>query len=126
MRRDPLEKSKFLETNRERWALIFLTLGGGVFFGNIVFPGIDPTVYMQFLLAIGSLFIVGASGDSWIKAYSVKSVRQTEMREETKQAEIKSREKETPNKEVALKAESQYSDDPSYAPLSWVETQENE
>lgn len=123
MKRDPLEKENFLEGTRQKWAIIFLLLGGGVFIGNILVPSLDPVPFMQFLLAIGSLFILGASGDSWVKAYSVKSIRETQSREETKRMELVSKKEGEPDKQTIIHYQNQYSDDPSYAPLEWVEDQ---
>lgn len=124
-RRDPLEKERFMEGVRQKWAVIFLSLGIGVFIGNILVPAIDPVPFMQFLLAIGSLFILGASGDSWVKAYSVKSIRQTEVREETKRANDSTNSEKVPDKDTVLKYQEQFEDDPSYAPQAWIEKQTN-
>lgn len=125
--RNPLEKNDFMVGTRQKWAAIFLGCGGLVLIVNI-FIGLefDPVPYMQFLLAIGSLFILGASGDSWVKAYSVKSIRETEVKEETKrlEAEVKI-DQSQPNPEVIMNFNNRYSDDPSYAPLEWVKEQEN-
>jgi hypothetical protein len=122
-RRDPLDKSRFLESNRERWAIIFLVLGAGVFTGTILVPVLDPTPFMQFLLAIGSLFILGASGDSWMKAYSVKSIRETQIKQGDEKQKLESIIKSKPNKEVILEVKEEFKDDPSYAPIGWLEEQ---
>ena len=128
MKRNPLEKEKFMEGNRQRWAIVFLACGGLVLGVNIwIGNGFDPVPYMQFLLAIGSLFILGASGDSWVKAYSVKSIKETETREETKRIEANvSIDQSQPNPEIIMNYSNQYSSDPSYAPLGWVEQQSKE
>lgn len=127
MKRDPLDKENFLEGNRQRWALVFLGCGAAVLFVNIwIGVQFDPTAYMQFLLAIGSLFILGASGDSWVKAYSVKSIRQTEVQEETKRIEIDKDVKDDslPDTNIVIGYQNKYSDDPSYAPQEWIKSYE--
>ena len=123
MARDPLTKEKFLEGNRQRWAVIFLAMGTGVMISNILVPGLDPVPYMQFLLAIGSLFILGASGDSWVKAYSVKSIRETEVKEETKRIAVDVNDDSEPDTNIINDFRMQYGNDPSYAPEEWVEEQ---
>lgn len=125
--RDPLDKEKFFEGNRQRWAAIFLGCGAIVLFVNVyIGVAFDPTAYMQFLLAIGSLFILGASGDSWVKAYSVKSIKQTEISEETKRITVDKdiKNDSLPNTNIIMSYQSQYSKDASYAPLEWVSTYE--
>lgn len=122
-KRNPLDKEKFMGGVRQQWAAIFLILGVGVFIGTVLVPGLDPTPFMQFLLAIGSLFILGASGDSWVKAYSVKSIHETEVKEETKRIELSSKKEGEPDQQIIVKYQQEYSDDPSYAPLGWIEEQ---
>ena len=125
-RRNPLDKEEFLEGNRQRWAIIFL-LCGAIVLGVNVFIGssFDPVPYMTYLLAVSSLFILGASGDSWVKAYSVKSIRETEVREETKRMEVDVEiDQSQPNPEIIMNYNNQYSNDPSYAPLNWIEKQQ--
>ena len=59
MKRDPLDKEKFFQGNRQRWAALFIACGAVVLSVNIwIGVQFDPTPYMQFLLAIGSLFIL--------------------------------------------------------------------
>jgi len=120
-KRNPLDKESFMVGVRQKWAAVFLLFGTGVFFGTIIVPGLDPTPFMQFLLAIGSLFILGASGDSWVKAYSVKSIRETEVKEETKRIEVNSNKEGEPNQQIIMQYQQQYSSDKSYAPLGWIE-----
>lgn len=122
-KRSPLDKERFMEGNRQKWAVIFLILGAGVFIGTILVPVLDPTPFMQFLLAIGSIFIVGASGDSWVKAYSVKSIRETESKEETKRIDLNSKKEGEPDQQIILQYQQQYANDLSYAPLNWVDEQ---
>lgn len=122
--RNPLAKEKFLEGNRQKWAVIFLACGGLVLLVNVLVPNFDPVPYMQFLLAIGSLFILGASGDSWVKAYKVSSIKETEIKEETKRQIIETKDESEPDKTVIVQFEGQYFDDVSYAPLSYAQEQE--
>lgn len=121
--RDPLSKEGFLSGNRQRWAVIFLAMGTGVLISNILVPGLDPVPYMQFLLAIGSLFILGASGDSWVKAYSVKSLRETEVKEETKRIVVDVKDDSEPDTNIINNYRMQYANDKTYAPESWIEEQ---
>lgn len=124
MNRYPLDKEKFFEGNRQRWAAIFLGCGAVVLTVNLlVGVKFDPTPYMQFLLAIGSLFILGASGDSWVKAYSVKSIRETEVQEETKRMTTVIDDNSKPDVNIVIDYQNKYSSDPSYAPLEWIESQ---
>jgi hypothetical protein len=123
--RDPLDKEKFFQGVRQKWAAIFLVCGAGVLTCNLYQPSLDFAIYMQFLLAIGSLFILGASGDSWVKAYSVKSIRETQVQEETKRItqEVKI-DYSVPTPEIIANFKNQYYADPSYAPLDWIEKTE--
>jgi len=120
-RRNPLDKENFMESIRQKWAAIFLLCGAGVLVCNLYQPSLDFAIYMQFLLAIGSLFILGASGDSWVKAYSVKSIRETEVQEETKRMTTVTIDMSVPNPEVISQFKNEYYNDPSYAPLDWIE-----
>ena len=122
-KRNPLDKESFMQGVRQQWAAVFLFFGTGVFIGTLLVPGLDPTPFMQFLLAIGSLFILGASGDSWVKAYSVKSIRETEVKEETKRIEVNSKKEGEPDQQIIMQYQQQYSNDQSYAPLGWIEEQ---
>lgn len=124
MRRNALDKEKFFEGNRQKWCAIFLACCFAVLTVNIIVgTSFNPVPYMQFLLAIGSLFILGASGDSWVKAYSVKSITETQIEEETKKVNIVTEDKSKPNTEIIMKFANEYSNDPSYAPLEWIEKQ---
>jgi hypothetical protein len=120
---DQLKVERFMSGVKQQWAAVFLFFGTGVFVGTLLVPGLDPTPFMQFLLAIGSLFILGASGDSWVKAYSVKSIRETEVKEETKRIEVNSKKEGEPDQQIIMQYQQQYSNDQSYAPLGWIEEQ---
>lgn len=123
MDRDPLEKETFMGGIRQKWAVVFLLCGMGVLFVNIFVPGFDPVSYMQFLLAIGSLFILGASADSGMKVFAVKSIRETQVVEETKRLEMKVDDNSKPDQNLIFNFQTQYANDPSYAPLEWIEQQ---
>lgn len=114
-----------MKSVRQIWSAIFIGCAFTVLFVNLYMGAqFDPTPYMQFFLAIGSLFILGASGDSWVKAYSVKSIRETEVQEETKRLTSVTIDETIVNKDIVLEYINKYSNDPSYAPLSWVEKTE--
>jgi hypothetical protein len=125
MKRDPLDKATFMGSIRQIWSAIFIGCAFIVLFVN-VYIGVtfDPTPYMQFFLAIGSLFILGASGDSWVKAYSVKSIKETEVKEETKRINVVTEDKSKPDTNIILQYRNEYANDPSYAPLEWIENTE--
>jgi hypothetical protein len=127
MKRDPLDKTAFMKSVRQQWCAIFILCAFIVLFVNVyIGVSFDPTSYMQFFLAIGSLFILGASGDSWVKAYSVKSIKETEVKEETKRS-IKTtitKDDTIVDQNIVLEYRNEYSDDTSYAPLEWIEKTE--
>lgn len=122
--RDPLSKEKFLQGNRQRWCLIFIGCAFAVLIANIIVPGLDPVPFMQFFLAIGSIFIAGATGDSWVKAYKVGSIRETEVKEETKRIVGDATPEDKPNEKKVEDFEAKYANDPSYAPIQWSRSQE--
>lgn len=125
MKRDPLDKTEFMKSVRQQWCAIFIACAFIVLFVNVyIGVSFDPTSYMQFFLAIGSLFILGASGDSWVKAYSVKSIKETEIQEETKRSITITKDETIVDQNIVLEYRNKYSDDPSYAPLEWVEKTE--
>lgn len=63
-RRNPLQKEKFLEGNRQRWALLLILCAGGVLLADMQREGFDPEPYLTFLMAIGCVFLAGMSVDS--------------------------------------------------------------
>lgn len=124
MKRDPLDKEKFMEGNRQRWAAIFLVSGAVVLFVNVwIGLQFDPDPYMQFLLGIGSLFILGASGDSLMKTYSAKKIKEIEVKEETKRTSPQ-HDTTIPDDTTVSEYDARYSDDKSYAPKKWIDTYE--
>ena len=124
MKKNPLDKREFMDGVRQKWCVIFIICGFIVLTVNVIMGmSFNPTPYMQFLLAIGSLFILGASGDSWVQAYSVKSITETEMQETTKRSTITVEDNSKPNMDIIMKFQKEYADEPSYAPLEWVNKQ---
>lgn len=124
MRRDPLDKTRFWESNREKWLTIFLLCAGGILAADVIVSGFDPVPYMQFLMASASLFLFGASADSAIKAYSVKSIRETQAKEETKRMTVEIKDDSKPDNQTIIQYKGEYLNDPSYAPLDWVGKQD--
>lgn len=125
-RRDPLEKSRFMEGNRQKWALIFILLAVGIFICDIIFNNIDPSPYMNFLLAIGTTFIVGASGEAIVKINSAKKLKEVKIQEESKRLEMDKVDESKPDSSAIVNAQAMYAQDPSYAPQGWVEEQTTE
>lgn len=66
-RRDPIAKERFLEGNRQRWALLLICCAAGVLMANVYHTGLDPEPYLTFLTMIGCTFLLGMSLDSALK-----------------------------------------------------------
>ena len=66
-RRNPLVKERFLEGNRQRWALLLILCAAGVLVANVYVPSLDPEPYLSFLTMIGCVFLLGMSADSIMK-----------------------------------------------------------
>lgn len=66
-RRNPLAKERFLEGNRQRWAVLLILCGGGILFANSRISDFDPEPYLTFLTMIGCVFLLGMSADSVMK-----------------------------------------------------------
>lgn len=66
-RRDPIAKERFLEGNRQRWALLLIACAAGVLVANVYLPTLDPEPYLTFLTMIGCVFLLGMSADSLMK-----------------------------------------------------------
>ena len=108
-----------------KWCLVFLLSGLVVLVLNVLFPGVvDPLPYMNFLLALGTTFILGASATSWAKTHKVGSLRETEVKEETKRIQVEVKDDSEPDTNIINDFRMQYSNDPSYAPEEWVNKQE--
>lgn len=123
--RDPLGKETFLGGNRQKWCLVFLASGLLVLVANVIFPGVvDPVPYMNFLLALGTTFILGSSASDWAKTQRVGSLRETEVKEETKRIQVDVKDDSEPDTNIINDFRMQYSNDPSYAPEDWINEQE--
>jgi polyferredoxin len=63
-RRNPLAKERWLEGNRQKWAL-FLFIVGLLVLGCTVYGKLkDPSPFLGYFTGIGITFILGASADS--------------------------------------------------------------
>ena len=125
MKRDPLEKVEFMKSVRQIWSAIFIGCAFIVLAVNIwIGMEFKPEPYIQFFLAIGSLFLVGASSDSVMKTYSAKSIKETEIKEKSKRVMNKPNDETSPDKNVILELDKKFENDPSYAPKDWVNKEE--
>lgn len=66
-RRNPLLKERFLEGNRQKWALLLIICATGVLVANVYNTALDPEPYLTFLTMIGCVFLLGMSVDSVMK-----------------------------------------------------------
>ena len=66
-RRNPLDKQRFGEGNRQKWAMVLLLLAMALLVANVYAPHIDPAPYLGFLTTIGAVFLLGMSVDSAMK-----------------------------------------------------------
>ena len=80
-RRDPLDKERFLEGNRQRWCAIIFALDVLVLILTSCGLLHDPAPFLASFSGVGALFILGASADSVMKIYDVSS-RTTSARAE--------------------------------------------
>jgi hypothetical protein len=75
-RRNPLDKERWLEGNRQKWALFLFVVGlftlGLTSFGFIH----DPAPFLGYFSGIGITFILGASADSFMKIFKIDSTTQ--------------------------------------------------
>lgn len=76
-RRNPLEKERFLEGNRQKWVGIGLAHSLSVMICNIAF-GIDPLPYLQTVMLLIGTGVLGWSVDSAIKAIAKRKEQQRE------------------------------------------------
>ncbi len=78
-RRSPLDKTFFLESNKEKWCLIFSILGIAVLLANAYGFIKDPTPFLQFFLSIGVSFLLGASASDVMKSWKTDSTYRNEF-----------------------------------------------
>lgn len=69
---DILEKKPFGKSKREKWCVIFLLLGVGIFFGSLFVPTIAAGPFLTYFGTVGSLFLLGANVDSYVKLNAAK------------------------------------------------------
>ena len=78
-KRDPLSKSTgFMTGVREKWCAVFIIYSFIVLAAQIMYK-IDPSVYMNFAIIIGSLFILGGSVDSYMKIGAARSIKEKQI-----------------------------------------------
>lgn len=77
-RRHALDKTFFLESNREKWCLIFTVIGILTMICTAYGLIKDPAPFLTFNLSLGVTFILGASADSVMKAWKVDSANTTQ------------------------------------------------
>jgi len=70
-RRHPLAKERFLEGNRQKWALLLICCAGGILFASMKDSNVDPEPFLTFLMMIGCVFLAGMSLDSFSKIRAV-------------------------------------------------------
>jgi len=75
-RRNPLDKERFLEGNRQKWVAIGLLITLSVMVSNIV-AHIDPAPYLQAVMLLIGAGVLGWSVDSAAKIYQCSSSSQT-------------------------------------------------
>lgn len=76
-RRHPHEVPFFMETSTQKWAAIFVSLGIILMMLNGLGFIHDVTPFTQFFLAIGTTFILGASGADVMRSYRSETLSQT-------------------------------------------------
>ena len=82
-KRNPLDKnSTFLSGVREKWCAVFIAYSFVILTTQILYK-IDPTIYMNFVITVGSLFILGGSVDSYMKIGAARSIKEKEITKET-------------------------------------------
>ena len=76
-RRNPLEKGRWLESNREKWALVYTIIGLIVMIATGYGFIRDPAVFMAYFSGIIMVLIAGASADSALKIWKIDSSNTT-------------------------------------------------
>ena len=85
-KRNPLDKEKFLVGLRQKWCAIFLLYSFVILVIQIIYK-IDPYPYMNFSIAIGSLFMLGGSVDSALKIDAAKKLKLSNVVQENSEEE---------------------------------------
>lgn len=121
--RDPLATQGFMSGNRQKWCAIFVVCAFVVLAATVAF-GIDPLPFMNFFLALGTTFILGSSASDWAKSQRVGSLRETEVKEETKRLTQVIKDESEPDINIIQDFRARYGNNLDYAPESWVNEQE--
>ena len=80
MKRNPLDKSEFMQTTRQKWLAILLSYGIVVLLADSWYE-IDPVPYMSFIATLGTTFIIGSSIDSALKIQAATKKQSGEIKE---------------------------------------------
>lgn len=83
VKRNPLDKERFLEGNRQKWMGVLLMYGIVMLVAQVCYT-IDPSPYITYATTIGSLFILGGSVDSYLK---INGAIKSNAKKENKQLE---------------------------------------
>ena len=73
LRRHPFAEPRFLEDAKQQWCAIFCAIGLGILLMTTFGALKNPEPFLQFNLAIGGLFIMGASASSIMNSYKCTS-----------------------------------------------------
>lgn len=63
---------------REKWCAVFILYSFVILLCQIKF-NIEPSIYMNFAIVIGSLFLLGGSVDSFMKIGAARSLKEKEI-----------------------------------------------
>lgn len=86
-KRNVLDKQiGFMDGVREKWCAVFILYSFVILTTQIMYK-IDPTVYMNFVITVGSLFILGGSVDSAMKIQAAKTFKEKELNNSSKTTE---------------------------------------
>jgi hypothetical protein len=78
-KRNPLDKNiGFMKGVREKWCAVFILYSFIILTCQIHF-NIDPSIYMNFAIVVGSLFLLGGSVDSFMKIGAARSIKEKEL-----------------------------------------------
>lgn len=86
-KRNVLDKQTgFMGGIREKWCAVFMIYSIIILSTQIMYK-IDPSVYMNFIITVGSLFILGGSVDSAMKIQAAKTFKEKELNNSSKTTE---------------------------------------
>lgn len=72
-RRNPLFKERFLEGNRQKWALVLILCGAGILYAKVHNPELDVEPFFSFLGIIAFALLFGMTGDSYFKIWKSRT-----------------------------------------------------